>query len=126
MSQLNELGYEVPDQTPVSVPAYIKKYDQRDTIKELIRQALSQEAQDAGYETFEEADDFDVGDDYDPSSPYEEQFDPETGYSMWETPIGDAEGQPIPDTKAVQQSAPAGHPDTGSSIGTEGPSQQPL
>lgn len=84
MSILNEHGWEVPDQTPVAVPAYIKKYDQRDTIKELIRQALSQEAQDAGYETFEEADDFDVGDDYDPSSPYEEQFDPETGTSLWD------------------------------------------
>jgi len=29
-----------------------------------------------GAETFEEADDFDVNDDMDPMSPYEEQFDP--------------------------------------------------
>ncbi|AXH77126.1 MAG: hypothetical protein [Microviridae sp.] len=86
MSQLNEKGWEVPDQTPVAIPAYIQKYDQRDSIKEMIRQALSQEAEHAGFETFEEADDFDVGDDFDPSSPYEEQFDPDTGASLWSAP----------------------------------------
>lgn len=37
---------------------------------------LAQEAAQAGYESFEEADDFEVGDDYDPSSPYETDFDP--------------------------------------------------
>lgn len=88
-TRLDQRGFEIPDQTPVAVPAYIKKYDQRDTIKELIRQALSQEAHNAGYETFEEADDFDVGDDYDPTSPYEECFDPDTGVSLWDQPADD-------------------------------------
>lgn len=33
--------------------------------------------EDAGEETFEEADDFDVDDDIDPSAPYEEMFEGE-------------------------------------------------
>lgn len=37
---------------------------------------LAAEAAAAGYESFEEADDFEVGDDFDPSSPYETDFDP--------------------------------------------------
>lgn len=83
MSKLDMYGSEVPDQTPVAIPAYIKKWDQRDSIREMIREALSREAEEAGYESFEEADDFDVGDDYDPSSPYEEEFDPQ-GNSLWD------------------------------------------
>lgn len=48
-----------------------------DRIRQLIKgERLKAEMEAAGRETFEEADDFEVGDDYDPSSPYEEIFDP--------------------------------------------------
>lgn len=33
MYELSKDGWEVPDQTPVAVPAYIKKWDQRDSIR---------------------------------------------------------------------------------------------
>lgn len=53
---------------------------QRDSLGERVRAAilsekLAREALEAGQETFDEADDFNVGDDYDPSSPYEEVFE---------------------------------------------------
>lgn len=87
MNRLNEKGWEIPDQTPVAIPAYIKHRDQRDSIREMIRAELSREMAEIGLETFAEADDFDVGDDFDPTSPYEEQFDPESGQSLWDTPM---------------------------------------
>ncbi|MEM2002470.1 MAG: hypothetical protein QXT77_07495 [Candidatus Methanomethylicaceae archaeon] len=47
-------------------------------IRALVRsEQWALEREQAGEETFEEADDFDVGDDYDPHSPYEELFDGE-------------------------------------------------
>lgn len=94
MSMLDEKGYEIPDQTPVAVPVRMQRYE-RDHIREIIRQEMSRQAEDQGFETWEESDDFDVGDDFDPISPYEEQFDPDTGESSWnrnvEPPAGDVE-----------------------------------
>lgn len=109
MGKLNEQGWEVPDQTPVAVPAYIKKWDQRDTIREMIRQQLSKEAEDAGFESWEEADDFDIGDDYDPTSPYEECFDPETGVSSFDS-VAPYEDATNPD-KGPSGDAPSGEID---------------
>lgn len=37
---------------------------------------LKLEVEAQGQETFDEADDFDIGDDFDPTSPYESDFDP--------------------------------------------------
>lgn len=50
---------------------------EQERIQAIIRgEKLRAEMEASGNETFEEADDFEVGDDYDPSSPYEEIFDP--------------------------------------------------
>lgn len=75
---LDKHGREIPDPVPVAPPL---GYRRSPTLAEQIRsmvisEKLKQEALDAGMETFEEADDFDVGDDYDPTSPYENDFDP--------------------------------------------------
>lgn len=73
--------YEYPDPTPLEVPVGFKRPP---TIQEMIAKMVrvSLEAREAGMETFEEAEDFDVDDDFDPSSPWEEhfhgQFDEET------------------------------------------------
>lgn len=75
---LNEKGHEVLDDTPIAVPLKIKARSQYDQIRQFIRQELSAQAQKVGVETFQEADDFDVGDDYDPRSPWELDFDQET------------------------------------------------
>lgn len=74
----DELGREIPDPRPLAPPL---NYKRSPTIAEQMRsmilsEKLKQEALAAGAETFEEADDFDVGDDFDPTSPYEEVFEP--------------------------------------------------
>jgi len=71
-------GKEYPDPTPVAPPVgFIKQPTMAETMRAMIHShALRQAALNSGHETFEEADDFDVGDDYDPTSPYEEVFEP--------------------------------------------------
>lgn len=77
--QLNEQGYELLDPTPMEPPVgYRRTEPLAQQIKRMIREErLAQELAKQGIETFEEADDFDVGDDFDPTSPYEETFDPD-------------------------------------------------
>lgn len=78
-ARLDERGKEVPDPTPIAPPV---GYKRQPTLVEQIRamvrsERLAAEVSEAGYETFEEADDFDVPDDpVDPSTPYEVGFEP--------------------------------------------------
>lgn len=78
---LNINGHEVPDPTIVDPPlGYIKQPDLMELMRRMIRNELSTVAENTEYETFEDADDFEVDDDpVDYSSPYEEYFDPEPG-----------------------------------------------
>ena len=78
----DERGYEIPDPNPMQPPV---GYNPQPSLAQQIRQMilsqkLADEAAAAGLETFEEADDFDVGDDFDEErhSPYEGNFDPMT------------------------------------------------
>ena len=82
--EFDDNGCELPDNTPIAVPMRFRQRSYFDSIREMIRNEISKQAQDQGHETFEEANDFDVGDDFDPSAPYEEQFDPDTGVSQWD------------------------------------------
>lgn len=75
-------GREMPDPEPMQPPL---GYNRQPTLAEQIRAQivsakLAMEAEAAGAETFEEADDFDVGDDWEAekNSPYEANFDPMT------------------------------------------------
>lgn len=72
-------GRETPDPTPMQPPlGYFKQPTMVDHIRNLIRSERLREAAEAGgAESFEEADDFNVGDDYDPHSGYETEFEPE-------------------------------------------------
>lgn len=75
---LDAKGRELPDPVPMAPPV---GYQRQPTLTERIREMVRGEhvrlaALQAGQETFEEADDFEVGDDFDPTSPYEEVFDP--------------------------------------------------
>lgn len=67
----------LPDPTPMAPPlGYRPQPSLRDQIREMIlSERLRVEAEAAGAETFEEADDFEV-EDFDPHSPYEVNFDP--------------------------------------------------
>lgn len=71
-------GREFPDPTPMAPPVgFIKQPTLAETMRQMIAgEALRRHAREAGAETFEEADDFEVGEDYDPTSPYEETFEP--------------------------------------------------
>lgn len=46
-----------------------------DRVRALIQKELAEQAAAQGFESFQESDDFDIGDDYDPSTPYEEIFE---------------------------------------------------
>jgi len=75
---LNALGQELPDPRPAA-PSLGKKPEVhiRDYIKMLVHnERLQQEIDAAGHETFEEANDFEVGDDYFPDSQYENDLEP--------------------------------------------------
>lgn len=74
---LDENGHEKPNPVPMQPPVGYKK---QLTIAEQIRQqirAASLEARQAGAETEEEANDFDVGEDMEPHSPWENDFEPD-------------------------------------------------
>lgn len=74
---LNEFGQEVPDDTPVVIRFRGKVVTQFDQVRDFIRRELSANRVDAGAESFEEANDFDVDDDLFPLSPNEYTEDTE-------------------------------------------------
>lgn len=81
----------IPDPTPMAPPlGYKPAPSLRDQIREMVlSEKLRLEAESAGAETFEESDDFDVPD-LDPTSPYEENFDPVESLRRareWETQV---------------------------------------
>lgn len=77
MAYLNESGQEVLDPTPISIPV---PFTRPEPLHQRIRRMilLAQREAGEGYETEEEANDFDVPDDPnpDPTSPWEEHFMP--------------------------------------------------
>lgn len=78
MAQLDERGHEILDPTPIALPLGLKRPPTlQETIKQLIRTEMSRKAAQEGQETFEEADDLEVGEDFDPTSPWELNFDQE-------------------------------------------------
>lgn len=82
MAKNPERHYETPDPTPVSIPSGFKRPETlEEQIRRLVRSArFADEVEAAGFETFEEADDFDVDDDPpEPGTPYEPFFDPALG-----------------------------------------------
>lgn len=73
---LNPDGSEICDSTPIETPLHINRpMSIAERVRSLVQGELSRRAAEQGHESFEEADDFDVGDDYDPTSPYEQNFD---------------------------------------------------
>lgn len=78
MPRLDENGHETLDDTPVAIPVGWKKpLPLAEQVRRLVRTAISEKAAEHGFETFEESEDFDVDDDFDPHSPWEQDFDTE-------------------------------------------------
>lgn len=79
-ARLDEHGRELLDDTPMSLPVGFGRPETlAEQVQRLVRGAVSQAAADKEFETFEDAEDFDVDDDFDPSTPYETFFDPILG-----------------------------------------------
>lgn len=77
-SDLDGQGRELPDPVPFAPPVKGTQGDALiEMVRRLVRSEVSQMAEAAGVETFEESEDFDVPDDHpDPRTPYEAVFDP--------------------------------------------------
>lgn len=76
MAYDKENRVEILDKTPVAIPVGYKKPEPlHDILNRLVSQKFSQLLLDSETETFEEADDFDCDDDFDPYSPWEEIYD---------------------------------------------------
>lgn len=69
---LDRYGREIPDPTPVAPPVgYKKQPSMVDHVRALVAADLSRRAEQMGYESFEESNDFDIGDDFEPETEYE-------------------------------------------------------
>ena len=78
---LDEFGHEIPDPRPLAIPTDLGRPETlAEQVQRLVRSASREIAsQTDDIETFEESEDFDVDDDFDPATPYELHFDPVLG-----------------------------------------------
>lgn len=79
---LDALGREVPNSTPMQPPIGYKRAPTiQEQMRAMIRQ-VSEEAHMAGAETEEEANDFDMDEEWEPTSKWEHPFDPDPALEM--------------------------------------------
>lgn len=77
-------SYEKLDTTPVAIPMKFKRPETlAEQVRNVLRGEMSRYAENQGFETFEEADDFDVDDEYNPRSPHEMEIDQELEGYDW-------------------------------------------
>lgn len=97
----DERNREILDDTPVSLPIGFRRPPTlQETIRALVRTEVSKRAANEGLETFEEADDFNVGDDYDPTSPWELDYDQESEPLARSSAPAATEERPVDKAKA--------------------------
>lgn len=108
--RLSPRGREIPDPTPMAPPVGFRPAPSlSDQIREMVRsERLAREVAESGHESFEEADDFDVGDDYEPNTPFEEHFDPQ-GRSSFE-PLAEVNKQEAAKNKEAKEKQEAAKP----------------
>lgn len=98
---LDDTGGEILSSVPMQPPVgFHREPSMFDVMRSMIAQH-QKELSDAGFESPDEADDFDVDDDFDPTSPYEHNFDPP------------AAPEPAPEVPPAPQPAPAAPPADG-------------
>lgn len=101
----DEVSVEKLDHTPMGRTVGLARPPSiHETIKRLVANELSARAAAVGRETFEEADDFEVGDDYDPHSPHELDDDQDAAPLTRET-------NPFVEQKPKEPPAPPAPPD---------------
>lgn len=88
-------GAELPNPTPIDPPiGFVPAEPIHEQIKRMVLREMAAQQGLSEDDSLEELDDFDVGDDYDPESPWEEQFWPE---SHW-PPAGTVPEEPPVET----------------------------
>lgn len=118
---LTENGYEVPDPTPMAPPVGYKKTPSMvDTIRDMVRsEHLRQEAARAGFESFEDSEDFgEDDDDRLPTTAYESVFDPAE-------PNPPSDGPPATPPAAPSDGSPQGGPAGPTGPAPESPNPPP-
>ncbi|AXL14884.1 hypothetical protein [Microviridae sp.] len=88
---------EIPDTTPIEVGEHQKPLTLREEMRRFIIQEVSTAAEQHGVESFEEADDFDVEEETDLTSPYTVQE-----LYMEGAPRDDLEGEPNKEDKQAE------------------------
>lgn len=104
---------EIVSAIPVAPPVgYVEQPSLVERIRSMVRsEHLRYAATEAGYETFEDAEDFEVGDDFEPHTPYEAVFDPPAQPAAAQPTV-----EPAPTASAepsAANSAPAATPPPG-------------
>lgn len=82
--------FELPDPTPMAPPiGYKAEPTLSDMIRSMVRrEQFNLEVSRAGFETFDEAEDFDIEDDpVDPLTPYERVFEPPPAKPLVQEPV---------------------------------------
>lgn len=133
---LDDFGREIPDPRPMQPPV---GYKPELSIFDIQRQQIELHhrlyAEDREFETFEESEDFDVDDDVDPTSPWENHFDPpmseirEAVASLEREKAASAPsniGKPLPSGPAGGGRPPSPNPPSGDSGGLEEPASPAL
>lgn len=114
---LNEKGHEVLDPTPMTLPIGATRPESlQDQIARMVRSAFMLQRQAEGFESPDEADDFNVEDDEgDFSSPWELSADQEAG--ALELLKAEAKGviAPVQSQTPAGQAGPATRPEVGAS-----------
>lgn len=107
------IGKEYPNPVPMEPPlGFVPQEPLHEQIRNMVLREMSAAASREELETAEEADDFDIGDDFDPDSPYEMDFDP---LGQWpprsplapdDEPKSGGEGGPSPPSDAPSAAPP--------------------
>lgn len=105
LGRLDERGRELLDGRPMEPPVgYNPQPSLMEKIRKMVYDAqIQRDLAKAGVETFDEANDFDVGDDYDPTSPWEQYYEP----TPFERFIADKEAAQKPEQPREPQSGGA-------------------
>lgn len=71
------VGREYPNPVPMEAPiGFVPMKPLHEQIREMVLREIGSQAETEGFESLEESDDFEIGEDFDPQSPWELDFEP--------------------------------------------------
>lgn len=125
VARIGKDGKEYGDPRPLAPPVgFDRPETQAEIIRRMVRREFSAAAQEQGFETFEEAEDFDIPDDpADPHTPYEAVFDPplerkddgvaSSGTDDGRVAVGDKRGRESREARGEPEAEPGGKDGSG-------------